>query len=721
MTLLSILFGAALTLAAAYAWGALLLRRVAAPPEIALAVGAAAESLLIFLLLALHVGYWPVFLALGLAPLAALPFIGRTGLPDAAVEPLGRYGRIAAAAIFAAYGVWYLVNAMAPEISPDGIAYHLGLAFDYVRMGRFPDRFAFYDALPQGMEMLFTMAFAFGRHSAAKLVELGFLVATPTLMLRVARRLGLSDRAWLVAAVFYCCAPVTGITGTTSYTEAALVFYTFAALYLLLLWRDTDERWCLVAAGLAAGFCYSIKLPGAMVLLGAAIWVAARRWRGLVLLAAGALGAVAPWLVRNAVIAHNPLAPLGNAVFPNPCFHLLTERTLTANLASWGDVLPRDIPWQLAFGDGFSGTYGPLLLALPLVLLAWRSRAARLTLAAAAVLALPWLSNRGGRFLMPAVAMAALALGAALAGLWRGRVAWAAVALQAIVCWPPALDLWQPDSTFRLHSFPLRAALRIEPEVNYLARHLPEFPVARMVVQSTRPTARIFSFDPVANAYLPRAVVVSWQSAEGDRMADALRSAFHADALYRRGARFPSEPLLAIRFRMAAARGDEWRVEEIEVYSKGSRVQPAGDWTMRARPNRWEAPLALDGNYATAWRSWRPVEAGTTLEVDFGIPVIADGAALLSRDSDDMLPVEIWAKQLNGSWLLVAHSPPAAPTPEAPRREDATAVLRRAGFGFILTPIGKGDSLGKNMLEHPNDWGLTFRDQAGDSALFRIR
>src|ERR1039458_478986 len=116
------------------------------------------------------------------------------------------------------------------------------------------------------------------------------------------------------------------------------------------------------------------------------------------------------------------------------------------------------------------GTFGPLLLALPLTLLAWRSRAARLVVAAAAVLAPPWVSNQGARFLMPSMALAALAVGAALAGVWRGRAAWAAVALQAIVCWPPALNLWQPDYAFRLHSFPLAAALRIEPQANYLAR-----------------------------------------------------------------------------------------------------------------------------------------------------------------------------------------------------------------------------------------------------------
>jgi len=727
MLLLAILFGAALPLAAAYAWGVMLLRRVAAPPEIALAVGAAFESLLIFLLLLLHLGWRPAYLVVGLAPLAVLPFLHRTNRDDAVVEPLGRYGRIAAGVIFAAYGVWYLVNAMAPEISPDGIAYHLGLPFEYTRLGRFPDRIDFYGMLPQGMEMLFTMAFAFGRHSAAKLVELGFLAATPTLLLRTARRLGLPDRAWLVAAAFYFCAPVTGLTGASSYNEAALVFFTLAAFYLLLVWRDTGERWYLPAAGLAAGFCYAIKIPGAMVLAGAGLWVAvgggARRWRGLALLAAGALPSVAPWLVRNAVVAGNPLAPLGNALFPNPYFHVLRERILAADLADYGHVAPLDVPWQLAFGDRLTGTFGPLLLALPLMVLAWRSRAARLAMAAAVVLALPWFSNQGARFLMPSMALAGLALGAALAGAWRGRAAWAAVALQAIVCWPQALNLWQPDSTFRLQRFPLAAALRIEPQARYLAREVPEYQVARTIEKSTPNDARIFSFGPVANAYLPRAVTVSWQSAEGERMRDALYDAFYPGGLYQRRGRWQAEPLMGLRFRLPAADEGEWDVSEVEIYSKGKRVPAAADWTLTAQPNVWEAPLALDNNYATRWRTWRPIEAGMTLEIDFAVPVIADGVALVSRTPTGGVPLEIWVKPADQDWRLATNSPPTEVSAALLRRPDGIAALRPDGFGYIFAPVeGAGEGrIGADMLANPLDWGLEPVARAGSSALFRIR
>jgi hypothetical protein len=727
MLVLAILLGAALPLAAAYAWGVILLRRLAAPPEIALALGAAFESLLVFLLLVLHLAWKPAYLVVGLAPLAVLPCLSRAKLRDEAIEPLGRYGRIAAGVILAAYGVWYLVNAMAPEISPDGITYHLGLPLEYTRLGRFPDRIDFYDMLPQGMEMLFTMAFAFGRHSAAKLVEFGFLAATPTLLLRIGRRLGLPDRASLVAAVFYFCAPVTGLTGTASYNEAALVFFSLAAFYLLLVWRDTGEAWYLPAVGLAAGFCYAIKMPGAMVLAGAALWVTvwggARRWRGLPLLAAGALPAVAPWLVRNAVVAGNPLAPLGNALFPNPYFHLLSERVLAANLANWGNVKALAVPWQLAFGDRLTGTFGPLLLALPLTLLAWRSRAARLVMTAAVLLALPWFSNRGARFLMPSMALAGLALGAALAGHWRGRAAWAAVALQAIVCWPPALNLWQPDYVFRLHDFPLAAALQIESPADYLAREVPEYRVARMIEEETPADARIFAFDAVANAYLPRAVTVSWQSAEGDRMAEALRAGFHADQMFRRGVVWWPEWVTGLRFRLSAAHAGEWDIAEVLVQRKTAHLRPAADWSLRAWPNIWEAPLAMDGNYATGWRNWRPMEAGMMFEVDFGNPVNADGVTLVSRAPGDTVPLEIWAKPLGGDWRLLAKSPPTGSNAAVPRRAEAIAALRRDGFRYILAPVGSNGygAIGMDMLTKPADWGLDTVARAGSSALFRVR
>ena len=63
-----------------------------------------------------------------------------------------------------------------------------------------------------------------------------------------------------------------------------------------------------------------------------------------------------------------------NRLFPNPHFHIATDQELAADLRSLGDVARLEVPWELAFGDHLTGTYGPLFFALPIGLLALRRR-----------------------------------------------------------------------------------------------------------------------------------------------------------------------------------------------------------------------------------------------------------------------------------------------------------------------------------------------------------
>ncbi|HWB85602.1 MAG TPA: glycosyltransferase family 39 protein [Bryobacteraceae bacterium] len=742
----SILFGALFTLAAAYACGIILLRNVPVPPEITLAAGAAALSFVIFLLLLIHTAVWPVFLAVGCAAIVALKWLHRMPIHDAAVKPLGR-ARWVAVAVFSAYGVWYFVNALAPETQADGITYHLGLAYKYVRLAGFPSHVAFYDLLPQGMEMLYTMAFAFGRHSAAKLVEFVLFVATVPLIFRIGRRLGMSDLASLVAAVFYFCAPVAGLTGSSSYNDAAGVFFALASFYLLLVWRDTQNPRYLWPAGVLAGFCYAIKFPGVFAVAGAVLFVllagkgrkkdaafAERdalekservsgsdrlRFAGIVAIAAAAV--MAPWLLRNAALTGNPVAPLMNGIFPNGHFHLATEKELSANLRSLGSVKPLSVPWELAFGDHLTGTFGPLLLALPLGLLALRRGAGRLCWAAAVLLALPWFSNTGARFLMPSVAFAALALGMAL----PRPAAWAAIIIQAILCWPQAINQWETRFAFRLHEFPWRAALRLQAEPEYLRQHVEEYQVAKMVERGTPPGARILALLPVANAYLARDASVPWQSAEGDCMLDDLRlaSIYSGNPLYNWRAEWPSQTLRALRFRQTASNESEWDIVDVELYAGPDRVYNSPQSKVRAWPNRWEAPLAFDNSLSTRWRTWQPQRAGMYVELDLDYPQQLSSAILLSHKAAHGAPIEFYGQDMHGRWHLLSRVATADARPPQDLRVEATNALRRAGYHYLLTPTGTGGNtpIGNVLMGHAVEWGLEPVGQAGRYYLYQVK
>src|SRR5690349_12998596 len=95
-------------------------------------------------------------------------------------------------AVYIPFAGIYLVNALAPEASPDGATYHLGLVARYLHDGGFSRITTdFHASLPQGLEMLFLFAFAWGRHSAAALVHCTYLLALPFVILNYARRLGL--------------------------------------------------------------------------------------------------------------------------------------------------------------------------------------------------------------------------------------------------------------------------------------------------------------------------------------------------------------------------------------------------------------------------------------------------------------------------------------------------------------------------------------------------
>ncbi|HWB97598.1 MAG TPA: phospholipid carrier-dependent glycosyltransferase, partial [Bryobacteraceae bacterium] len=446
-SLIPILVGALFTLAVSYALGSLCLRMLPLPRPLVLGVGAAILSVLVFLLLLAGLANPIVFAVVGLLALGVWTRFRAPVLEEPPRKSLDRTSRYLVAILLGSYALIYFVYALAPEIQPDSITYHLGLVAEYLRLGSFPERVGFYEMVPQGMEMLFLFAFAFGRHSAAKLVHFGFLLATLPLIVAIGRRLGLIDLvAWLAAALYFC-APVVATSGTCSYNDAALVFFGLAAFYLLLAWRQTGDGRYLLPAGVTAGFCYAVKFPGIVVLPAVVLAVLAGRprYRRILPLLAGGLLMFAPWMLRNLLVVGNPLAPLFNGWFPNPYFHAFIDSRLVSKLSSYGGVTLAAAPWQLAAGGKLQGVFGPLFLVLPLGLVALRKPAGRLCWLAAAVLAVPWFVNMGARFLMPAFPFLTLALAMSLGMFLARPLLWACLLLETVVCWPQVVDQYVPQ------------------------------------------------------------------------------------------------------------------------------------------------------------------------------------------------------------------------------------------------------------------------------------
>ena len=195
-----ILLGAGLTTVTSYLLGHALLARfprleteltTAEHVLFSFAAGSACLSGLVFVLCALGLFYDASVWAIAVLAFAAAAIWARraprcrAGFRQHASIIWG--GFLAVAGLL--YGGLYLIHAAAPEISADGVTYHLGLVRRYYGAHGFPTiTNNIYAYLSQGAEMLYLFAYAVGRHSAAKLVHFSFLVGGVGAILLLARR-----------------------------------------------------------------------------------------------------------------------------------------------------------------------------------------------------------------------------------------------------------------------------------------------------------------------------------------------------------------------------------------------------------------------------------------------------------------------------------------------------------------------------------------------------
>ena len=247
LTVLAILFGWLFTVVTAWALGTLLLRKLSLvfyrseERLFAFIVGSALLSAIVFVLCAVQLGWKSLFLVLGLAIILYALRSGAHHPRGDSFPPLPRVPRWIFLVVFSAFTVIYFINALEPESSPDGMAYHLGVVAKYQRSHGFPRITTdMYASLSEGIELLFLWAFEYGRHSAAALVHFAFFLALVFLILSYARRIG-RPAVGLAAALFSYLSPVVGLDGTIAYIDVAITAILFALFYLLQIW-DQDRN-----------------------------------------------------------------------------------------------------------------------------------------------------------------------------------------------------------------------------------------------------------------------------------------------------------------------------------------------------------------------------------------------------------------------------------------------------------------------------------------------
>ena len=546
-----------------------------------------------------------------------------------------------------------------------------------------------YAQLSQGVDLLFLMAYAFGRHSAAALTHCAFLLALPLLVLRYGQRIGFAKQG-AAAAIIVFVTPVLGVDGTSAYIDVAMACVSFAVFYL----SEIDDRAVALPLGLLAGFAYAIKYTAVLAVPYALF---RRRRSGLMLCAIAAALMIAPWVGRNAAWYGNPFAPFGNQMFPNPYVHVSFEQEYGELMRNYVGLESRSaIPMELAVrGRVLGGLLGPLFLAAPLCLLALGSAAGRRVLFAAVWFALPFAANVGTRFLIPAVPFLALAFTLPWA---RWPAVAAALALtHAVLSYPAVTRKYCDRYAWRIANVPWRAALRVIPEPVYLQDQFAGYRVANMVDRMTAPQAVVYTFAGMPEAYTTREVrtfptrarkpAIERPGMAGHDHADAMRDAARIqDAAPAGAARAGGTD------RGRLARPLE-RSRDAGVRRRGRGLERRPEWRLRAWPNPWGVQLAFDNSVVTRWRSWQRIEPNMFVEIDFGRLETIDAVALDVSTDQYATRLKLDVDDGSGTWKAAGvETMDSGLAPTLEMRRQVMEEFRRAGVTHLL--VGEGDYRG---------------------------
>lgn len=307
-----------------------------------------------------------------------------------------------------------------PPVDRDALTHHLFVPRLWLEHGgihEIPEiPFSYY---PMNLDLLYTVPLALGNDIVPKYIHYLFALLTALLLHRhIARWLG---RVYgLLGAVFFLSVPVILKLSITVYVDLGVVFFTTAALLLLLRWTEEGFPWrWLVLAGLCCGLAAGTKYNGLITVVVLTLLVPVLYQRGAgamkqsngrallcgLVFALATLTAFSPWLMRNYSLTGNPIYPLHNGLFqklkaPEKGEQATAEVSIGSTLqqvtrAGSNAFISRKIlynePWWQTmllpirfFFEGrdddpryFDGKLNPFLLILPMLALLFRPQEAQ--------------------------------------------------------------------------------------------------------------------------------------------------------------------------------------------------------------------------------------------------------------------------------------------------------------------------------------------------------
>jgi hypothetical protein len=297
-----------------------------------------------------------------------------------------------------------IILSLVPPVGKDALVHHLAVPKLYLKHGGIYEipfmEFSYY---PMNLDLLFMIPLYFGNDIVPKFMHFAFAILTAWLIFHYLKR-RINSVYGLIGASFFLSIPIIVKLSITVYVDLAEIFFSLAALILVLEWlkRDFEIKY-LIYSGIMCGLALGTKYNGLMTLVILTLFVpflysrhGVKRSPGLLRPAVYGMTFLmvsllifSPWMIRNYHWKSNPVYPLYDELF-NPRKHttnnvissgpdeelpdintgLFTYRSIIYNEKGWEiALLPIRIFFQGKDGDPqyFDGRLNPFLLILPFI------------------------------------------------------------------------------------------------------------------------------------------------------------------------------------------------------------------------------------------------------------------------------------------------------------------------------------------------------------------
>ena len=131
---------------------------------------------------------------------------------------------------------------LVPPVSIDALDHHLAVPKLYLEHGLFTNlfhiKFSFY---PQLLQLIYTFCLYLGNDILPKLVHFGFALGTAALIFYYLKS-RLSRLYALLGCLFFLSLPVIIRLSFTVYVDLGLIFFSFASLLFLVIWKDKEFK-----------------------------------------------------------------------------------------------------------------------------------------------------------------------------------------------------------------------------------------------------------------------------------------------------------------------------------------------------------------------------------------------------------------------------------------------------------------------------------------------